>query len=62
MEIAPITMGEGDMHCAPNCPYLLTDPDRMCFGTCKLDGRALGYYDWYLAHCKGQLEEENSQN
>lgn len=55
-------MGEGDMHCAPNCPHLLTDPDRMCFGTCKLDGRALGYYDWYLAHCKGQLEEENRQD
>jgi hypothetical protein len=28
----------------------------MCNGTCKLDGKPLWYYDYYLAHCKDQVD------
>lgn len=57
--LKPITIGDSDMHCSPKCPHLLPDHDRLCCGTCKLDERALGYHDWYLAHCKGQLSDES---
>jgi hypothetical protein len=46
----PITMGDGDMHCAPECPYLETD------------GKPIDYYDWFLAHCKGQCDETANFN
>ena len=58
--LEPITIGDGDMHCAPECPHLLPDHERLCCGTCRLDGRHLGYHDWYLAHCKSQLSDEAS--
>lgn len=55
--VEPITMGDSDMHCAPECHYLEPDSERMCCGTCKRDGKELDYYDWYLAHCKSQCDE-----
>jgi len=55
--VEPITMGDNDMHCAPECHYLEPDRERMCCGTCKRDGKDLDYYDWYLARCKGQYDE-----
>jgi hypothetical protein len=58
----PITMGDGDMHCAPECPYLETDAKQMCCGTCKRDGKPIDYYDWFLARCKGQCDETANFN
>jgi hypothetical protein len=55
----PITMGGdlGLLHCAPECPYLEHQPSQLAQGTCGRDGKALDFYDWYLAHCKGQTDE-----
>jgi hypothetical protein len=53
----PMTMGEGDLHCAPECPYLDAPIGNQCNGTCLRDGKPLGFWDWYLAHCKGQYDE-----
>ena len=55
----PITMGDNDMHCDPQCPFLEQLPTEMCMGTCKRDGKELGFYDYYLAHCKGQMIDES---
>jgi len=55
-------MGDGDMHCAPECPYLETDAKQMCCGTCKRDGKPIDYYDWFLARCKGQCDETANFN
>lgn len=52
----PITMGDDDMYCAPECRYLARHPTALCQGTCQRDGQPLDYHDWYLAHCKGQTE------
>jgi len=52
MHAEPVTMGYHEMYCDPKCPYLDQNDDRMAWGTCKRDGEGLGFYDWFLAHCK----------
>ena len=49
----PLTMGDNDMHCDPQCPFL-THGEQMCQATCGRDGKPLDFYDFYLASCKGQ--------
>lgn len=55
MEDEGLTYGEGDAFCDPECPFLSLDSDRNA--TCRRDGKPIFFYDWYLAHCKGQTTD-----
>jgi len=52
----PVTYGKHDEFCGSDCSFLSTEEGRPCMATCTRDGQPIMFYDWYLAHCKGQMD------
>lgn len=49
------TTERGDNYCSFECPFFRSNDDNEIDATCMKDGKDIGFYDWYLAHCR---EEE----
>ena len=52
-----IRMGEYEMHCDPNCPYLKSHKDDSLNGDCLFMKRNIPWYDYHIAICSDIIEE-----
>ena len=52
-EVEPMTEHDG-LYCSTECYFL--EITTLCNGICKRDGKALYFYDWYIAHCNDNID------